>query len=121
MDMIKIRWLMVHVREASRDTFHYSTPRKIRWYLVGVSDHKLSVLATVSSDNKVLCMFICHHLAYQSSNDRGRPTTPMNWGFTLVTFPSNYNPLLANRSDDRESSEFGRIFVVQLTDPYLRL
>lgn len=119
--MIKIRWLMVHVREASRDTFHYSTPLKIRWYSIGVSDHKLSVLATVSSDNKVLCMFICHHLVYQSSNDRGRPTTLMDWGFTLVTFPPNYNPLLANRSDDRESSKFGRIFVVQLTDSYLRL
>lgn len=60
--MIKIRRLMVYAREASRDTFHYSTPRKIRWYLIGVSDHKLSVLATVSSDNKVLCIFICHHL-----------------------------------------------------------
>jgi hypothetical protein len=119
--MLKIRWLMVHVREASRDTFHYSIPLKIRWYLIDVSNHKLSVLAKVSSDNKVLCMFICHRLVYQSSNDRGRPTTPMNWSFTLVTFPPNYNSLLANCSDDRQSSEFGRIFVVQLTDPYLRL
>jgi hypothetical protein len=71
--MIKIRWLMVHAREASRDTFHYSTPRKIRWYSIGVSDHKLSVLATVSFDNKVLCIFICYHLVYQS-RQRSRKT-----------------------------------------------